>query len=65
MWTMRNLPVMRRFAILGDDLMGYGRAEPEYKWWLDLEEVDGEIRVPPKSVSVDFYEPEKSGRDSE
>lgn len=65
MWTMRNLSMMRRFAIWGDDLMGYGRAEPEYKWWFDLEEVDGKIRVPPKSEGVDFYEPEKSGRDSE
>jgi reductive dehalogenase len=65
MWTMRNLPVMRRFAILGDDLMGYGRAEPEYKWWFDLEEVDGKMRVPSKSAGVDFYEPEKSRSVSE
>jgi reductive dehalogenase len=62
MWTMRNLPVVRRFAVWGDDVMGYGEAEPEYKWWFDLEEVDGKIRVPPKSAGVDFYEPEKSGK---
>ena len=62
MWTMRNLPVMRRFAVWGDDLMGYGKAEPEYKWWFDLEEVDGKMRVPPKSAGVDFYEPERSER---
>jgi reductive dehalogenase len=61
MWTMRNLPMMRRFAIWGDDLMGYGKPEPAFKWWFDLEDVDGEIRVPPKSLGVDFYEAEKDG----
>ena len=65
MWNMRHLPIMRRFAVWGDDLMGYGRAEPEYKWWFDLEEVDGKMCVPPKSVSVDFYEPEISERAQE
>lgn len=58
---MRNLPMMRRFAIWGDDLMGYGKPEPAFKWWFDLEDVDGEIRVPPKSLGVDFYEAEKDG----
>ena len=34
-------------AIWADDLLGYGEAEPELKWWLDLEAVDGELRIPP------------------
>ena len=47
MWSMRNLPMMRRFAVWGDDLMGYGKPEPAFKWWFDLEDVEGELRVPP------------------
>ena len=45
-WMMRNVPVARRFAIWGDDLMGYGIPKLENKWWLDLEEVDCVLRVP-------------------
>ena len=48
-WTMRNLPVARRFAIWGDDLMGYGKPRQGNKWWLDLEEVNGVLQVPPKA----------------
>ncbi len=61
MWTMRTIPIMRHFAIWGDDLMGYGKPELEYKWWFDLEDVDGQLRVPPKSQDVDFYEAQKGG----
>lgn len=46
-WTMRNIPVLRRFGIWGDDLLGYGKPDYKRKWWLDLEDVDGELRVPP------------------
>lgn len=45
-WMMRNIPVARRFAIWGDDLLGYGQPKLENKWWLDLEDVDGVLRVP-------------------
>ena len=41
--------------------MGYGKPELEYKWWFDLEDVDGQLRVPPKSIGIDFYEAQKSG----
>ncbi len=58
MWTMRNIPVARRFGIRGDDLMGYGKAEEEFKWWYDLEDVEGEWRIPSKSRQVDYYEAE-------
>ncbi len=60
MWTMRNIPVARRFGIRGDDLMGYGKAEEEFKWWYDLEDVEGEWRIPSKSRQVDYYEAEAS-----
>jgi len=55
MWTMRNIPAARRFGILGDDLMGYGKPEPAYKWWYDLEEVDGRLRIPPRSRDIEYY----------
>jgi len=45
-WTMRNIPAARRFAVWGDDLMGYGKPKTDNKWWLDLEEVDGRLVVP-------------------
>ena len=39
---MRNVPVARRFAIWGDDLMGYGEPKLKNKWWLDLGDVNDE-----------------------
>ena len=44
--AMRHIPMARRLGIWGDDLLGYGKPDPERKWWLDLEDVDGELRVP-------------------
>ena len=60
MWVMRNFPFSRRFAVWGDDLLGYGKPEDEYKWWYDLEDVDGVLRIPPKSRDVEFYEVERT-----
>jgi len=45
-WTMRNIPMARRYAVWGDDLLGYGQPKKENKWWLDLEEVDGKLTIP-------------------
>jgi reductive dehalogenase len=45
-WTMRKVPLARNLAIWGDDLMGYGKPDPTAKWWLDLEDVNGVLRVP-------------------
>lgn len=45
-WTMRHIPLARRLAVWGDDLMGYGQAKPDKQWWLNLEERDGEFQVP-------------------
>jgi 3-chloro-4-hydroxyphenylacetate reductive dehalogenase len=41
-WIMRNVPPARRFGIWGDDLMGYGKPATSQKWWLDLEDVNGD-----------------------
>ncbi|MCD4674487.1 MAG: reductive dehalogenase [Desulfobacula sp.] len=45
-WTMRNIPFARSFGVWGDDLLGYGKPDPKKKWWMDLEMVDGHLRVP-------------------
>ena len=46
-WSMRNIPPARRLAVWGDEIMGYVPPNTDNKWWLDLEDVDGELRVPP------------------
>jgi hypothetical protein len=45
-WTVTNIPLSRRFAVWGDDLLGYGKPKEENKWWLDLEDVDGVLKIP-------------------
>ncbi len=45
-WTMRKIPIARRFAVWGDELMGYVKPKLENKWWFDLEDVDGVLRIP-------------------
>ena len=45
-WTMRNIPFARNFAVWGDEIMGYVPPNIKNKWWLDLEDVDGELQVP-------------------
>jgi 3-chloro-4-hydroxyphenylacetate reductive dehalogenase len=44
-WAMRSIPAMRSLAIYGDDWLGYGKPDPEYKWWLDMEDVGGELKM--------------------
>jgi hypothetical protein len=43
---MRHVPVARRFGIWCDDLLGYGKPDQSRKWWLDLEEIDGALKIP-------------------
>ncbi|MBW2064886.1 MAG: reductive dehalogenase [Deltaproteobacteria bacterium] len=59
MWTMRNIPPARRFAIWGDDLMGYGKPNLKNKWWFDLEEVDGMLRIPSRAGERGNFKPKK------
>lgn len=56
-WTMRNVPVARKLAIWGDDIMGYGKPKPENQWWLDLEEVDGVLQVPSQAGERGDFKP--------
>lgn len=50
-WIVRHLPAIRRLSVWTDDLFGYGRPHPEMKWWLDLEDVDGVLRVPASKMN--------------
>ncbi len=45
-WNMRNIPLARRFAVWGDELFGYDQSRLDHKWWLDLEDVEGTLKVP-------------------
>jgi len=42
-WAMQKIPPMRRFGVWGVDLLGYGKPGPRWRWWLDVEEIDGEF----------------------
>ncbi|MDF1552932.1 MAG: reductive dehalogenase [Deferrisomatales bacterium] len=44
--VVRTVPAVRRLAIWGDDLLGYGKAHSDQQWWLDLEDKDGVLNVP-------------------
>ena len=46
-WNMRHFPFARRFAVWGDELLGYDKPDLKNKWWFDLEDVDGVLKVPP------------------
>jgi ferredoxin len=43
-WMVRHIPATRSIVVKADDIMGYGKPKPEWKWWLDLEIVDGVYR---------------------
>jgi hypothetical protein len=38
---VRRSPFARSLAIWADDLLGYGKANADKKWWYDLEDVEG------------------------
>jgi len=43
---LRNVPSSRNIAVHSDDWFGYGKPDPESKWWLDIEEEEnGEFRI--------------------
>ncbi|MBN1160597.1 MAG: reductive dehalogenase [Dehalococcoidales bacterium] len=47
-WMVKRVPVLDSFLVKMDDAWGYGKQDKRYKWWYDLEEVDGVIKVPEK-----------------
>lgn len=44
-WILRHVPISRKMAILADGILKYGRTKQEWKWWLDLEEIDGDLHM--------------------
>jgi len=44
---LRNIPSTRNIAVHADDWFGYGKTDLKRKWWLDIEEVNGEFQVAP------------------
>jgi len=48
-WMVKHTPFLDRFLVKMDDIRGYGKQDKRYKWWFDLEEVEGVIKTPTKS----------------
>jgi ferredoxin len=48
-WMVKHAPFLDGLMVKMDDVWGYGKQDKRYKWWLDLEEVDGVIKIPDKS----------------
>ncbi|MBA7611336.1 3-chloro-4-hydroxyphenylacetate reductive dehalogenase [subsurface metagenome] len=48
-WMVKQTPFLDGFLVKMDAIWGYGKRDKRHKWWLDLEEVDGVIKIPNKS----------------
>jgi ferredoxin len=45
-WMVKQAPFLDGLLVRMDNVWGYGRRDIRYKWWLDLEEVDGVVKAP-------------------
>jgi reductive dehalogenase len=45
-WMVKKAPLLDKFIVKMDDVRGYGKQDKRYKWWYDLEDVNGELKVP-------------------
>jgi len=45
-WMIKNTSFLNKIIIKMDDIWGYGKQDKRYKWWFDLEEVDGITEIP-------------------
>jgi len=57
-WVVKHTHFFDRFLVWMDDVGGYSKQRIKKKWWFDLEERDGELRIPKKSNEVNI---EKEG----
>ena len=48
-WMSKHAPFLDGFLVKMDNVWGYGKQDERYKWWLDLEEVDGALKIPRKT----------------
>lgn len=46
-WAVQNNSLARRLAIKADRILDRAKANAKDKWWFDLEEADGNLRIPP------------------
>jgi 3-chloro-4-hydroxyphenylacetate reductive dehalogenase len=61
--SVRSAPRLDPLWVKLDEWLGYGKAHPELKWWFDLEEVDGHMRIPPRSPDNAFWQTEGTPTD--
>lgn len=47
-WAVRTSSLARSIAVWADDLFGYGNPRYEKKWWFDLDDVDGILKISEK-----------------
>jgi len=47
-WMVKQAPFLDNFIVKMDDVWGYGKADRRYKWWFDLEDVGGVLKIPEK-----------------
>jgi len=59
-WAVQHSDAARRLAIRTDRLFGHAKAHEEDKWWFDLEDVDGVLRIPSYSNTGDIDNTEKN-----
>jgi 3-chloro-4-hydroxyphenylacetate reductive dehalogenase len=47
-WLIEHAPVLNGMIVSMDTALGYGKQDLRYKWWFDLENVDGTLKIPGK-----------------
>lgn len=45
-WAVQHSAIARRVAIKVENVLGQEKAEEKEKWWFDVEEVDGVLKIP-------------------
>jgi len=45
-WMAKNTPFLDRFIVKMDDVWGYGKQDKRFKWWFDLEDTGGVLKIP-------------------
>lgn len=47
-WMVKHAPFLDGLMVKMDDTWGYGKVDKRHKWWFDLEDIDGVLKVPEK-----------------
>jgi hypothetical protein len=42
---MRKIPFARKYAVMGDELLGYDQPKLKDKWWFDFEDIEGKLHL--------------------